>query len=79
MHGVPNATAEPLSCGVSQPALVPRRTTTTSGLVRQALVDALIGAVLDEMGAVGVSRTTPAATQNGPKPEISTRERRGMR
>ncbi len=57
---------------VPQPALVPRRTTATGAPVRQALVAALIGAVLDELGAVGVARTTPAATKTAPGRKIST-------
>ncbi len=60
-----------------QPALVPRRTTATREPVRQALIDALIGAVLDELGAGGVPRTTSAAAKNAPRREISTREAEG--
>ena len=48
---------------VPQVALVPRRKSATGAPVRQALVDALIGAVLDELGAVDVARPTPAATK----------------
>ena len=62
-----------------QAARVSRRTTTASGPVRQALVDALIGAVLDEMDAVGVSRTTSAVTTHATSREISRGERPGMR
>ena len=46
-------------------SLVSRRTT-TSFPVRQALVGALIGAVLDEMLRVGVSRCPPVATKHAP-------------
>ena len=53
-----------------QSAVVPRRTTTTSDPVRQALVDALIGAVLNEMEAVDVSRSTPAATKTAPREKL---------
>ena len=45
-------------------AVVPRRTTARRGPVRQALVDALIGAVLEELEAVGVSRPQPVATKH---------------
>ncbi len=62
---------------VPQAGLVPRRTTATRAPVRQALIDALIGAVLDEMGAGGVPRTTAAAAKNAPRREISTREAEG--
>ena len=53
-----------------QSALVPRRTTATRTPVREALVDALIGAVLDEMEAVDVSRSTPAATKTAPREKL---------
>ena len=46
-------------------SLVSRRTT-TSLPVRQALVEALIGAVLDEMLGGGVSRCQPVATKHAP-------------
>ena len=55
-----------------RPALVPRRRATTSGPLRQARVDALIGAVLDEMGAVGVARTTATAVQPAPRRKTSS-------
>ena len=60
------------STSLSRPALVPGQTATTSDPVRQALVEALTGAVLDELGAVGLARTTPAATKTAPGRKIST-------
>ena len=65
------------STSLPQPALVPRRTTTTGDPVRQALVNALIGAVLDELG--GVARTTSVAAKNAPRRDTSARKRREMR
>lgn len=47
-------------------------TMTATSVLRPALVEALIGAVLDELGAVGVARTTPAATKTAPRRRIST-------
>ena len=54
-----------------RPELIPGRPATTSGPVRQALVEALIGAVLDELGTTGVARTTPGATKTAPRRKIS--------
>jgi len=62
-----------------QPALVLPRTTVSRAPVKQALVDALIGAVLDELGGVDVARITPAATKTAPRQKDLHRERRGMR
>ena len=67
------------STSVPQSTLVPGPSATTSDPVRQALVDALIGAVLDELGDVGVARTTPGATKTAPKAKDLRCERLGMR
>lgn len=48
---------------VPRPAPVPGRPTTISGPVRQALIEALIGAVLDEREAVAVARMTPTVVK----------------
>ena len=60
------------STSLPRPALVPGRAATTSGLVRQALVEALIGAVRDELAAGGVVRASPAVTKTAPTRKIST-------
>ena len=58
-------------------ALVSRRTTMMSGPEKKAFVEALVGAVLDEIGAVGMIRTKPAATKSTRKRKPSTRAAEG--
>ncbi len=60
---------------VPRPVRVPRRTTTVSAPVRRALVDALIGAVRDELDAVDVSRTKRANTKHATEksPRVSAK------
>ena len=61
------------STRVPQPARVSRRPTPADGPVRQALVGALIGAVLDEMGPVGGARPGSATTSRMPRREKAPR------
>ena len=65
--------ALPLPNQQLQPARVSRRPTPARGPVRQALVGALIGAVLEEMGPMGVARPRPATTPTAPRPKKAPR------
>ena len=65
------------STSLPRPARVPGLPAATSGPVRQALVEALIGAVLDELGTVGVARATPGATKTAPRQKISAASAEG--
>ena len=52
------------------------RTATPRGPVRQALVEALIGAVLEELGGVGAARATPGTAKTEVDPLNWTADQR---